>query len=237
MSRLDPFVVQSIIGWNLEAARRQMWQADQETLTRLANTYTQTAAQYGVVCCHHTCSNIVFNEWLASYTTVDSETIDKFKEVFYESTDQKLNIAQNQSQNQDNDSPPSSNPPSLPEPVQPLPEPPPEAVVEEQKLQNAQPVSAPPAGAGEEQSQPQQLAQSNAPVGEKPAQHVRPELQPPAPQETGTPEQVQKNVKAYELKEESAHQAASTGTKAVSFMALLAALGLVATFIKGYISK
>jgi cobaltochelatase CobN len=237
MSRLDPFVVQSIIGWNLEAARRQMWQADQETLTRLANTYTQTAAQYGVVCCHHTCSNIVFNEWLASYATVDSEIMDKFKEVFYESTDQKLNIAQNQSQNQDDDSPPSSNPPSSSEPVQPLPEPAPEAEVEEHEPQNARPVSAPPAGAGEEQSQPQQLAQSNTPVGDKPVQHIRPEPQPPAPQETGTPEQVQKNVKAYELKEESAHQAASTGTKAVSFMALLAALGLVATFIKGYISS
>lgn len=82
MSQLDPFVMQSIIGWNLEAARRQMWQADQETLSKLADNYIQTVTQYGVVCCHHTCSNIVFNEWLASYATVDSEAMDKFKEVF-----------------------------------------------------------------------------------------------------------------------------------------------------------
>lgn len=245
MSQLDPFVMQSIIGWNLEAARRQMWQADQETLTKLADTYMQTAAQYGVVCCHHTCSNIVFNEWLASYATVDSDTMDKFKEVFYASTDQKLNIVPKQNQDQEHDAPPLSSslsrkalpePAEQVEPVQPAPQP--QMDVEEP----AESQSTPPSGAGAAPSQTRQLAQSATPVGDKPAQHntqlnIRTETQQSAPQETEKPEQGQKNVKAYELKEESAHQSSSAGTKAVSFMALLAALGLVATFIKGYISK
>ncbi len=91
-SQLDPYVVQSIIGWNMEAARRGMWQADRETLNRLADTYIQTAAEYGVVCCHHTCSNLVFNEWVASYTTVDSDTLNKFKNVFAEATEKTLQI-------------------------------------------------------------------------------------------------------------------------------------------------
>ncbi len=233
MSQLDPFVLQSIIGWNLEAARRQMWQADQETLTKLADTYMQTAAQYGVVCCHHTCSNIVFNEWLASYATVDSDTMDKFKEVFYTSTDQQLNIAPKQNQDQDHDASPLSSSPSRnasPEPAEQV-----------EPIQPA-PQSKLPSGAGAAPTQTRQLAQSATPVGDKPAQHntqlnIRTETQQSAPQETEKPEQGQKNVKAYELKEESAHQSSSAGTKAVSFMALLAAFGLVATFIKGYISK
>ncbi|MBC7324992.1 MAG: cobaltochelatase subunit CobN, partial [Moorella sp. (in: Bacteria)] len=52
--RLDPFAAQAIIGWALEAARRQLWPADEQTLSRLSDLYVQMAAQYGVVCCHHT---------------------------------------------------------------------------------------------------------------------------------------------------------------------------------------
>lgn len=88
-SQLDPFVVQSIIGWSLEAARRQMWQTDQETLNKLANLYMQTAAQYGVVCCHHTCANIKFNEWVASYSTLDSSALGA-SSIIVSKADQRL---------------------------------------------------------------------------------------------------------------------------------------------------
>jgi cobaltochelatase CobN len=55
-SQLNPYNLQSIIGWAMEAARRDMWQADRETLQKLSDTYIRSAAQYGVVCCHHTCA-------------------------------------------------------------------------------------------------------------------------------------------------------------------------------------
>lgn len=109
-------------------------------------------------------------------------------------------------------------------------------------IEEAEPQSTPSPGAAAAPSQSQQLAQLSTPVGDKPAQHntqqnIRTETQQSTQQETAKPEQGQKNVKAYEIKQESAHQSSSTGTKAVSFIALLAALGLVATFFKGYISK
>ena len=63
-SKLDPYALQSIIGWGMEGARRQMWQADGQTLSKLADIYIQNAINYGVVCCHHTCANLVFNEWM-----------------------------------------------------------------------------------------------------------------------------------------------------------------------------
>jgi len=53
-SQLDPYTMQALIGWNLEAARRDMWNTDPETVAKMADLYVQNAAKYGVVCCHHT---------------------------------------------------------------------------------------------------------------------------------------------------------------------------------------
>ncbi|GAW92496.1 cobaltochelatase subunit CobN [Calderihabitans maritimus] len=92
--RLSPYAVQAIAGWGLEAARRQMWQADQETLSQLANTYVQSVLEYGVVCCHHTCANIVFNEWLASFATLPGQDLARFGELFREATNQDLHLKQ-----------------------------------------------------------------------------------------------------------------------------------------------
>jgi len=90
--RLTPYAVQAIAGWGLEAARREMWQPDEQTISQLADTYVQSVLQYGVVCCHHTCANIVFNEWLASYATLPGGEMQKFKDAFQEATRQELNL-------------------------------------------------------------------------------------------------------------------------------------------------
>ena len=247
----EAFALQDMLGWSLEAARRDMWKASPEMLKELSTKYVEAVAQYGVICCHHTCSNIVFNEWAANYATVDSNTIDKFQDVFYQSTDKKLNIVpQNKDKdqdhnqdNQDNDSPPPSSPPSSPEPDTPAepitssPQSVPEKAVKEPESKKAEPVSALPAGTGEKQSQPQQLAQSSTPVGEKPAGTSMESQQPKTP-ETSKPEQAPQNVKAYEIeKEKPANNTGGTGRKAVSFLALMAAFGLVAIFAKGYLTK
>lgn len=90
--RLTPYAVQAITGWGLEAARREMWQADPETVSRLADTYIESVLEYGVVCCHHTCANVVFNEWLASFSTLPANAIEQFAKVFREATEQSLTI-------------------------------------------------------------------------------------------------------------------------------------------------
>lgn len=236
MKQIGPIMAQSIIAWNLEAARRDMWKTDKETLTELANRYVETAAQYGVVCCHHTCNNIVFNEWAAKYATVDSNTLDKFKDVFYDATDRRLKVVSSS----------SSSSPSRPEPkpeikpeVKPIPV---EPEPEEPELPLEVPVlseitNVPPTTAGTEPAEPAQ------PAGEKPemqmiAQQTAGEEQPDSTdEETEKAEEGQQEVKAYELTEENTTQPSNTGTKAVSAIAIMVALGLAAVFYRGYIRK
>ncbi len=57
------------------------------------------------------------------------------------------------------------------------------------------------------------------------------------PQEK-TDEQAQRSAgRAYELEVEKKAQVAATARKAVSFVAILGALGLLALFIKGYFAR
>ncbi|MBU4532843.1 MAG: cobaltochelatase subunit CobN [Firmicutes bacterium] len=89
-SRLTPYVHQAITGWGLEAARREMWQTDREMLGRLADTYLESVLEYGVVCCHHTCANVVFNEWLAQFSSLPGGKQRKFAEIFHRATEREL---------------------------------------------------------------------------------------------------------------------------------------------------
>lgn len=102
--KLDPYALQSIIGWNMEAARREMWDADPETLSKLADLYIQTAVDYGVVCCHHTCKNLVFNEWMAQASTLDDSVLTQYQQIFAEATGETINIPTRNSDQITNDS-------------------------------------------------------------------------------------------------------------------------------------
>ncbi|MDQ7790471.1 MAG: hypothetical protein RDU41_10560, partial [Clostridia bacterium] len=73
-----------------EAARREMWQTDREMLGRLADTYLESVLEYGVVCCHHTCANVVFNEWLAQFSSLPGGKQRKFAEIFHRATEREL---------------------------------------------------------------------------------------------------------------------------------------------------
>lgn len=90
--QLTPHSLQSLIGWTVEAARRKMWDADEETLSKLADTYIQSVIKYGVVCCHHTCANIVFNQWIAQHATLSANKIDEFAKTFQKATNNSLNL-------------------------------------------------------------------------------------------------------------------------------------------------
>jgi len=94
-AKLDPYALQAMIGYEMEAARKGMWQASKEDLTQLSDVYMQTMVDYGVVCCHHTCKNIVMNEWLAQFSTLDDSVRKQFQETLADATQQNVNIQDN----------------------------------------------------------------------------------------------------------------------------------------------
>ena len=94
--------MESMLGWSLEAARRNMWQPSSQMHKDLANTYIDTTVKYGVTCCHHTCGNIVFNQWVIQMSSLDSNTLQQYAATMNSATNMGL-------VSQGNPSNPSSN--------------------------------------------------------------------------------------------------------------------------------
>lgn len=226
-SQLNPYNLQAIIGWSMEAARRDMWQTDRETLQKLSDAYIQSAVQYGVVCCHHTCANLVMNEWIANYTTVDSDTLNKFKEAFTEATEKELQIqrkSSNNSRENRTDNQPAVTPPDkLAEPSKDAPEP---------NQAGSGPEPAPSAywqAGNEAREQEAEAGQSQGPADEIPTQV--------ASNDTGeSGRDGEADLKGYEIEVKKEKESSGTGRKAVTAIAILGALGVVAVFAKGYLA-
>ncbi|MFZ5639979.1 MAG: cobaltochelatase subunit CobN, partial [Bacillota bacterium] len=238
-SQLDPYALQALIGWNMEAARRNMWNADPETLAKLADLYIQNAADYGVVCCHHTCANLKFNEWMADYSTLDNDTLAKFKDVFDKATNKELQI--------------QSRPVTSP------------STSTSDSSANSGSLTLPPAMIGQEEQKadPEQQSPEQQPV--KPAENAqkmsgqegrqeipfsseglsasgREQVAMQSSTESGNagtgPEAAQKpNQKAYEIEPENNGKSAGGGAKGVTVFAILGAMAIVAVFAKGYLFK
>ncbi len=83
---------QSMIAWLLEASRRNFWNADERILSGLADRYIQLANQYGVVCCHHTCANMVFNQWLVKLSSLDRASLQKFAAAMAAATGMSIDV-------------------------------------------------------------------------------------------------------------------------------------------------
>ncbi len=244
-AQLNPYHLQAIAGWALEAARRDMWHTDPETLQKLSGAYIQSAAQYGVVCCHHTCANLVFNEWIANYTAVDRDTWNSFRQAFEEATKKAL---------VDMVEPPSSVPPGQPVPAsssgtgrtvqrpqetaapKPAAQPPGAPLPEE-----AAPPVTPPGTPGQEATEGNERIKRPGEEPEKPAaeQHEQGAGEA-ALQEGGGPGEGEQPAKTafrgYEVEVKKEKQGSSPGRRAVAAAAVLAALGVVAVFIKGYLA-
>ncbi|MEM4526061.1 MAG: cobaltochelatase subunit CobN, partial [Methanothermobacter sp.] len=82
----NPYAKTSIIARLLETARKGYWNPTVETRTYLANEYINMVNQYGVACCHHTCGNIVFNQWVVSVSSLNSASLQRFAGVFAAAT-------------------------------------------------------------------------------------------------------------------------------------------------------
>ena len=252
-AQLRPYHLQAIAGWALEAARRDMWRADQETLQKLSGAYIQSAVQYGVVCCHHTCANLVFNEWIANYTAVDRDTWNSFRQAFEAATKKML---------ADIVKPPDNVPPSQPVPAskssgsartvhlpkepaapQPAGQPPVTPLPDE-----VAPPVTPPGTPGQEAKEGHERVERPGEEPEKPAaeQHEQgageagERVMEAALQEGGGPGEGEKTAKtafrSYEVEVKKEKQLPSPGRRAVAAAAVLVALGVVAVFIKGYLT-
>jgi cobaltochelatase CobN len=59
------YAFQSMSGWLLTADMAGYWKTNDNTLRKdLLQKYVDNANRYGVACCHHTCGNINFHEWV-----------------------------------------------------------------------------------------------------------------------------------------------------------------------------
>ncbi|HOI71760.1 MAG TPA: cobaltochelatase subunit CobN [Methanobacterium sp.] len=86
------FATQSMLGWVIESARRDIWKADSGTLTALEDKYVAMVNEYGVSCCHHTCANVEFNKFLVTGSSLSLDQLQQFADAFEGATGKTIGI-------------------------------------------------------------------------------------------------------------------------------------------------
>lgn len=56
------------------------------TLQELIDKMIETSIQHGVACCHHTCNNVNFNEFVMQMSTLPDEEIETYSEILFNAT-------------------------------------------------------------------------------------------------------------------------------------------------------
>ena len=77
---------QSNAAWMMYMYNQGLADISSSKIEQLANQMIEYAVQYGVACCHHTCKNINFNNWVLQVSTLSAEKKQQYKEVFYQAT-------------------------------------------------------------------------------------------------------------------------------------------------------
>ncbi len=60
----NPWASQALTGRLLETARKDRWHPTEEMKKELVERYDQSVQDYGVTCCHHTCGNLLLQEYM-----------------------------------------------------------------------------------------------------------------------------------------------------------------------------
>lgn len=94
---------QSMAGWLITAERKGMWNADSGTLTQLVDKFLKAVNDYGVSCCHHTCANVNFNNYLITKSSLSMDQLQQFSDVMFLATGKSLTMGST-------NSPPQSDP-------------------------------------------------------------------------------------------------------------------------------
>ncbi len=82
---------QSMAGWLITAAYKGMWNADSKVITDLANKFIKST-EYGVTCCHHTCANVNFNNYLVSKSSLNVDQLQQYAEAMFLATGMSLTV-------------------------------------------------------------------------------------------------------------------------------------------------
>ena len=86
----NPWAEQSMEARMIEAIRKGYWDASDEVLKDLVKRYAESMVENGVTCCHHTCGNIMFDNYVQGVMSVpgvvSKETIDKYTELMQDAT-------------------------------------------------------------------------------------------------------------------------------------------------------
>ena len=69
----SPYALQSITARMLEAIRKGYWDPSDDVKTALAETYQKSVEEYGVTCCHHTCANLLLQDYMQGILSVPEQ--------------------------------------------------------------------------------------------------------------------------------------------------------------------
>nr|WP_319372959.1 cobaltochelatase subunit CobN [uncultured Methanobacterium sp.] len=95
------FAFQSMAGWLITAYIDGMWNADPNTIKNLMNAYIPAVINYGVVCCHHTCANIDFNNKLIQGSSLSTDQLQQYADILKAATGMTLTVGSKSSQSTD----------------------------------------------------------------------------------------------------------------------------------------
>ncbi|RZN38539.1 MAG: cobaltochelatase subunit CobN [Methanophagales archaeon ANME-1-THS] len=73
----NPYALQSITARMLEAIRKGYWDPSDAVKRALAETYQKSVEKYGVTCCHHTCANLLLQDYMQGILAVPEEQPSK----------------------------------------------------------------------------------------------------------------------------------------------------------------
>lgn len=83
---------QNMAGWLITAVREGKWNADSKMVTELANKYIESVVQYGVACCHHTCANLNFNNYLIQSSSLSTDMLQEYADILNAATGMELTV-------------------------------------------------------------------------------------------------------------------------------------------------
>ncbi len=88
----NPHAFKSIAAWGIEAVRRGMWVPDSAKLSQLKDLYIKANIEYGVTCCHHTCGNIDFSNYVVMGTSLSVDQLKQFAAIMESATGKAVTV-------------------------------------------------------------------------------------------------------------------------------------------------
>ncbi len=72
----NPWALQAIDARLLETARKERWHPEKEVAEKLVDQYRELVNDYGIACCHHTCGNLLLDEYMSGIMPVKAKATE-----------------------------------------------------------------------------------------------------------------------------------------------------------------